>query len=117
MGEGGFRTFSFLRLPPSAFPLCLYSCRQFAQREEAAGGGVHFIYAWPFEDDLGPGLVGDFHESRSHLIFAAQGDGGGRRILRIGPAAIGHAGDPADQFRLRRDDFFRALSGGCSGGC
>ena len=86
----------------SDFVILLHSCRQLAQREEAAAGGLDFVGAWPLEDDLGPAVVGDFHQAGGEVILAAQGDGrGGRGGLRIGPAAIGHARDPADKLRLR----------------
>ena len=102
ISDFGFRI--FFRLPPSPFPLCFHSCGQFAQREEAAGGGIDFIGAGPLEDDFGPASVGDFHQAGGQGVLAAQGNGGGRGVLRIGPAAIGHAGDPADQL---------LFSGGC----
>ena len=98
-------------LPPSLFrlPPCLHSRRQLAQREEAAGGGLDFIGAWALEDDLGPALVGDFHQAGGQGILAAQGTTAAATgaACGIGPAAIGHAGDPADVLRLRRDCFLR----------
>ncbi len=115
-GEGGLRisdfglvrqfncrtSVGFFRLPPSAFPLCFHPGRQLAQREEAAGGRVNFIGARALENDFCPAVIADFHESRDQLVLAAQGDGRRGRFLRIGPAAIGQARDPADKLRRRR---------------
>ena len=59
-GEGGVgigMDFGFgllFRRPSSAFPLCLHSCRQLAQREEAAGGGIDFVGAGPLRMTLAP---------------------------------------------------------------
>ena len=76
--------------------------------------GIDFIGAWSLEDDLGPALVGDFHQAGGQGVLAAQGDGrAGRSVLRIGPAAIGHARDPADKLRLFSGG--RQLPGAASG--
>ena len=64
-------TSASFRLPPSAFPLCFHPCGQFAQREEAAVGGIDLIGARPLENDFRPRLVSDFQQSGGEIQPAA----------------------------------------------
>ena len=58
----------------SAFRLLLHSRRQLAERQEAAGGRFHFIRHRPLQDDLGPRVVGDFHQAGGQGELVAKRD-------------------------------------------
>ena len=71
----------------------------------AAGDRFHLIRHRALKNNLGPGVVGDFHQAGGQRKSVAKGykrfliSDFGFRIFH--PAAIDHAGNPADELRLR----------------
>ena len=103
MRDEGFGIWPIFGLLPSIFWSLLHPRRQLADREEAAVARFDLIGDRALENDLGPGVVGDFHQAGSERVFAVQGNG--RAVERgrgvVGPLAIDHAGDPAHELLLR----------------
>ena len=97
-----------LDLPPSLFSSLAVSL---PTDRIPAGGRFHFIRHRPLQDDLGPGVVGDFHQAGSQGELVAERDE--RRESRVesrtldsglwtlDPFAIDHARNPADRLHLR----------------